>query len=263
MVDKIGICILTFSKNDVIIVSNDTFLKGFVMCKAVEVSVLKKKLPELLPKLFLFSALSPDLISEISGSVNFEAFEFEAGENIFTPDDFSKKIGFVISGECVVEKSKPDGSSLPLNTLLVGDSFGILTLFSSSRQFPTVIKSKKRSKVLFISGEDVIALIRGYYQISLAIISFMSGRIEFLNKKIATFSADTVEEKLATHILNVYRASSEDHIVLNFSQTAKVLNAGRASIYRAAEALAEMSLIKLENKKIYITDLEGLERISQ
>ena len=91
----------------------------------------------------------------------------------------------------------------------------------------------------------------------------MSGRIEFLNKKIATFSADTVEEKLATHILNVYRASSEDHIVLNFSQTAKVLNAGRASIYRAAEALAEMSLIKLENKKIYITDLEGLERISQ
>ena len=161
-----------------------------------------------------------------------------------------------------MEKQKPDGTTLPLNVLSTGDSFGILTLFSVAEHFPTLIKTKKRSKILFINGEDVVALVKKYYQISIAIISFMSGRIEFLNRKIATFCADSVEEKLATYILSEVKSLNEDSIVLNLSQTAKVLNYGRASIYRAIEILEKMNLIKFENKKIYITDRIGLERIT-
>ena len=91
----------------------------------------------------------------------------------------------------------------------------------------------------------------------------MSDRIEFLNKKIATFSADSVEEKFASFILSEVKRTNSMNFTLNLSKTAMSLNAGRASIYRAIEALEKLSLIKFENKKIYISDLEGLERITQ
>lgn len=232
------------------------------MSKKIETSVFQKKLSPFLKKIFLFRDLSEATIEEISRTVNLEVVEFEAGENIYTPEDFSKKVGVVMSGECLVQMQKPDGSAIPLNSLGDGDCFGILTLFSSSPNFPTVIKSKKRSKVIFISRDDILKLVKDHYQISLAIISFMSGRIEFLNKKISTFCADTVVEKLTTYILSQYKTSSDEYIVLNFSQTAKILNVGRASIYRAVEALEKMALIKVENKKIYISNLKGLERIT-
>ena len=84
-----------------------------------------------------------------------------------------------------------------------------------------------------------------------------------LNKKIATFSADSVEEKFAFYILSEYQRTASLSFSLNLSKVAKTLNAGRASVYRAIDHLKSLSLIAFENKKIYISDLEGLERISQ
>ena len=49
----------------------------------------------------------------------------------------------------------------------------------------------------------------------------------------------------------------------NLTKIAKILNAGRASVYRAIDALEKLELIRFENKKIYISDLKGLERITK
>ena len=102
-----------------------------------------------------------------------------------------------------------------------------------------------------------------YPEISLSIISFMSSRIDFLNKKVATFSADSVEEKLAFFLLTEAKEAENAYFSLNLSKLAKTLNTGRASIYRAIDSLVKLSLIKFENKKIYISDLKGLERITK
>ena len=222
-----------------------------------------KDVESILSDFFIFKDLQCDKLKKISKTIEIEIFEFEANENIYTPNDFKNKVGFVISGECSVEKEKSDGTSIPLNKLTKGDPFGILAVFSKSERFPTLIKAKKRSRIMFISKDTVISLIKEYPEISLAIISFMSDRIEFLNKKVATFSADSVEEKFIFYILGEHKLSGMQSFPLNLSKTAKTLNAGRASIYRAIEALEKLSLIKFENKKIYITDLEGLERTTQ
>ena len=223
----------------------------------------KNKLVPFLSELFLFKNTSFDVLNKIAAKHEFQIFEFESGENIYTPDDFSKKVGFVYSGECVVEKQKSDGNSVPLNLLRKNDSFGIMTVFSSSNKFPTYVKAKKQSRIVFIEGEVIVSLIKEYSEIALSVIEFMSNRIEFLNSKIATFSADSVEEKLALYILREYENQSSDKIKLNLSKTAELLNAGRASIYRAINSLEELKLIKFENKKIFIIDPNGLERITQ
>ena len=233
------------------------------MSKKIDRTDLKKEILPFLSRVFLFKGLNEERLKDLCPTLNFEIYEFEANENIYTPTDFSNKVGFVISGECHVEKIKADSGTVPLNKLISGDSFGIITVFSDSERFPTLVKAKKKTKVMFFDGSEVVSLCEKYYEISLSVIKFLSAKIEFLNKKIATFSADSVEEKFAFFLTEESKRYDSDSFTLNLSKTAKVLNAGRASVYRAIEALEELSLIKFENKKIYITDLKGLERITQ
>jgi len=214
-------------------------------------------------ELFLFKELSKCEIRRIITDNDIEVCEFDSNEKIYAPNDFKTKVGFIISGECSVEKLKPDGSSFPLNKLIKGDSFGILAVFSENECFPTLVKALKPSKVMFFSKEMIVSLIKEYHEVSLAIISFMSNRIEFLNKKVATFSADSVEEKFAFYILSESKRTDSMSFSLNLTKTAKALNAGRASIYRAIDALEKLGIITFENKKIYITDLKSLERITK
>lgn len=212
---------------------------------------------------FIFSNASEDEIESLLQIITVEKKEYACGEIIYSPESFEKKVGFVITGECVVERMRNEGENLPLNTLKFGDSFGIMTLFSYEEHFPTLVRSKKPSEIAFITKNDVLKLIEKSSLISINIINFMSGRISFLNDKISTFSSDTVEQKFANYLLNEAKSINSFCFVLNRKKTAETINIGRASLYRAIETFEKEGLIKFENKKIYITDPCGLERISK
>ena len=218
---------------------------GVKMSKKVN----KNNCESFLSELFLFNKLTESEVKTLLSDIEVEVFEFQQGETIYSPEDFKTKVGFIISGECSVEKEKHDGTNIPLNTLRKGDSFGILAVFSENERFPTVIKAKKHSEVVFFDKDTICFLIKKYPEISMSIITFMSDKIEFLNKKIATFSADSVEEKFAFYILSEYQRTASLSFSLNLSKVAKTLNAGRASVYRAIDHLKSLSLITFENKK--------------
>lgn len=168
----------------------------------------------------------------------------------------------MISGEFEVCRIKHDGGRVKLNTLSRGQSFGISTIFSEE-DFPTVIYAIRRAEVVFITRDELLALIDAIPAIALNIIKFQNDRIAFLNKKIETFSAGSVEEKLACHIFSEYKKCGEHELPLNRMKTAEKLGVGRASLYRALDSLVESGIIKLETKKIYIIDPIGLERMTK
>lgn len=168
----------------------------------------------------------------------------------------------MISGECEVCRIKHDGGRVKLNTLSRGQSFGISTIFSEE-DFPTVIYAIRRAEVVFITRDELLTLIDAIPAIALNIIKFQNDRIAFLNKKIETFSAGSVEEKLACYIFSEYKKCGEHELPLNRMKTAEKLGVGRASLYRALDSLVESGIIKLETKKIYIIDPIGLERMTK
>lgn len=191
-----------------------------------------------------------------------ETITFEKGAVIYSPTSYERNIGFVISGECEIYRIKHDGGRVKLNTLLRGQSFGISTIFSDE-DFPTVIYAARRAEVTFITREELMALIDEMPEIALNIIKFQNDRITFLNKKIETFSAGSVEEKLACYIFAEYKKCGDCELPLNRMKTADALGVGRASLYRALDSLVESCIIKLETKKIYIIDPIGLERMTK
>lgn len=209
---------------------------------------------------FLFKEVDERDITALLNSVSQEERSYRRAELIFSPDDFERKLGFVLSGECTVGRLS-GGSFVPLNTLHAGDSFGILSVFSVRDEFPTLIKAKSACTVLFFSAEATRSLVQSNPTVSMNVIEFLARKISFLNDKIAAFSGGSVEAKLAGYILELKKKHDSLTFDFNKKKSAEALNCGRASLYRAIASLEEGGYVSFESKKIIINDPKGLERI--
>ena len=206
---------------------------------------------------FLFSGIEERIIAELVGGSTIVK-KFEKGELIYSNDSEEKMIGFVKCGECVVTDAL---GRVPINTLTTHASFGITAVFSDE-DFPTYIYAKKVCTVLFFKKEDLFRMMSILPDISKNIIAFLVNRITFLNKKISTFCADSVEKKLAAHLMDK-RKTFGDSFELNLKQTADEISSGRASLYRALASLESEQIIYRNAKKITVINVAELERITK
>ena len=222
---------------------------------------LTKKL-DFYSKLFIFYGLTNfEIESCISLTAPFFR-EFSRGEIIYSKESDEKMIGFVFSGKCEVYRGT-EGKVVSLNILDSGCSFGIASLFSEDNSFPTRVRAISKCSVMFMTRGDIFKLIEYNYKISFNIMRFLTDRICFLNNKIATFSSQNVEKKLANYILSEYCRQKKTEIPFNCKKSAEAISAGRASLYRAIDCLVREGVIAFESKRINIIDLEGLERITK
>ena len=210
---------------------------------------------------FLFQNVDDEALEKILKDYPPKVVSYKRGEIVYSSAS-EGLVGFVFDGQCEVRRTKPDGSRTVLNVLSERDSFGILSVFSGE-EFPTQIFAIKNCEILCFSDEQIKHFVNNNLQISSNLISFLVGRVNFLNKKIATFSGTRVEDRLAAFLLCQADTYHSNSFPIHYLNTAEEINAGRASVYRALDSLEESGLITIDNKKIYIKDLEGLERITK
>lgn len=218
---------------------------------------------DFLCNIFLFKNMPPEQVYKIADSCEFTARDFKKGDVIYSPENFENELGFVVSGECTVCRIRNNGQPLPLNVLHSFDAFGVTAVFSSEEEFPTVIYAKKATKVVFISKQGLIDIINNNPCVAMNVISFLTNRIEFLNKKIATLSSCGSDERLARLLLAESEKHAGEPFILNCKSAAEGLGIGRASLYRGIKSLTEGGYIEYVDKKIYIKDPKGLEGISK
>ncbi|MBO5945180.1 MAG: Crp/Fnr family transcriptional regulator, partial [Clostridia bacterium] len=171
---------------------------------------------DVLKNLFLFEGLENTVLSKIEKELEWTVRAYPAGQDIYSPEEFKHEIGFVLDGECAVERIKNEGR-MQLNILKKYASFGVLAAFLCDEEFPTAVRAKKASVILFITRDQLQALIKSCPEISLKIINFMGERISFLNKKIATFSSDNVEQKISYHLVNLSNQSNLTELKNNYT----------------------------------------------
>ena len=211
---------------------------------------------------FLFKNIRQEVLDELLKDIPTEEKKYSKGDIIYSPRDFEKKIGFVYHGECSVSRQS-GGSLVPLNVIKEYDSFGIVAVFSKREDFPTIVTAKTACSILFFTKDSIRSLVERNSQISINVIEFLTAKIDFLNDKVAAFSGGCVEEKLASYLLGLQRKHDSLEFDFNKKKSAEALNCGRASLYRAIGALESGGYISVDNKKITIIDLNGLERISK
>ncbi len=211
-------------------------------------------------KTFIFKGIGKNEIIQLLTRVKFDIRSFERGDVIYSKESPAYEIGFVLSGACEVQHVHLDGVITPLNRLAAGGTFGIISVLNNGQDFPTHIVAKSKAEIAFLDKEDFIHLIRSSPDIALNVAEFLAGRVSFLNEKVSAFSAKSCEEKLTSSILSTAKSLGRLEFPFNRKRTAESISCGRASLYRAMESLKTRGLIDFDNKKIYIKDLNSLER---
>ena len=215
---------------------------------------------QLIQECFLFRGIPEEELRLLLGEAKAETRSYKRGELIYSSEHEERTVGIVAAGECEVLRKRQDGGPVVLNLLGRGDSFGILSVISEE-PFPTSVYATKGCEILFFTDSEIKHFLEVSPKVSKNLISFLADRINFLNRRIATFSGNRVEDRLAAYLIAQSQAAGTSSLPFSHGRCAEQINAGRASVYRAVAALEADRLISVANKTVNIIDSEGLERM--
>ncbi len=214
---------------------------------------LTKKEKALLQEAFLFGGLSEEEKGAAIASLSFERHSFPAGEKLVSFGETFPYLGFLVTGALSVRQ--PGQKQVLYNRLAPGDLFGVACLFSPDEGFPTEVVALKTSSLLFIPEAAIGALLSAYPRVAKNYITFLSGRIRFLNSKLNALAGRSTEEKVAAFLIGGRGRS------LSKSALSSALGLGRASLYRALDRFRENGWIREEKGEIILLDEGALTKL--
>lgn len=188
---------------------------------------LSKSQRELLRSFFLFRNLSEEEFDKAAAKLQLR--EFDKSQPIYTRHSFQSSLAIVLSGEAAVYK---DSRTL-LNMLWPGSCFGAAALFAPAEEYVTTVIAVRASTLALLPAESFTELLREFPDMALEYIAFLSDRIQFLNKKIESFTMDSAEEAVWSWLISRADESGRLRVSGGYSRLARELSIGRASLYRA------------------------------
>lgn len=215
-----------------------------------------KELLTLLAEHPLFKDASPLLLQQNLNKESLTEQSFLPGTEIYSSDSGEILVGILLNGTAQVCFEHGNEQAL-LKTMHAGDMFGIANLYAEEEPFPTRIMAIDPCHVLLIKGDAIKKTIESDPDLLRNYLRFQSKKIVFLNRKIMTLTAGSAEKKLAVYLLE---HEQEGRVVLpcSMSELARLLNVGRASLYRALDMLEEHGMIQKNAKDIHILNRSKL-----
>lgn len=177
----------------------------------------------------------------------------------------SSCIGILLSGRCAIYSSQQSKKML-IRFVFPGEAVGVASLFATHRP-ETYITACNDSGAWFllISREELEELFATQHGniIRNNLLSFLSNRVSFLNSRLACISGGSAERKLAIFLNSAIDAtnSCEFDIGMSMKSLATALNIGRASLYRAFDALECSNVLKRSGTSVKVFDREHLINI--
>ncbi|MBO4367502.1 MAG: Crp/Fnr family transcriptional regulator [Clostridia bacterium] len=153
-----------------------------------------------------------------------------------------------------------DEHSASLNTLRPGSVFGAATLFGGNGGV-SVIRAVRNSLLIALDQKLMTDLVRQSKEFALNYVCFLSDRIRFLNRRIASFTAGSADRKLARYLLSLMDGSGRISLKMSMLRLSSALDMSRASLYRSFESLEEAGLIDRNGRDILITNPQKLTNL--
>lgn len=169
----------------------------------------------------------------------------EKGAVLYTPQQFQRCLGFVLSGKVRVTRGE-----LFVNVLEPGDWFGAAALFNEREDYPSTLTAQTDCEVLFLAQETVAELMERWPRAGVNYVHYLSGRICFLSDRLNSLAAGSAEDKVEQFLR---RSADPDGIVcVPATEVAQALGLGRASVYRAFDRLEERGILTRDHKKFIL-----------
>ncbi len=162
----------------------------------------------------------------------------------------SGQLGILLGGSAKIYNA--DGNVV-LRELSVSGVFGSASMFGAG-EYTGCILAVTPVQVLYLTEHVFRKILLQYPAVSMNYITFLSGRIRFLNGKIHGFTAGSAEDTLLRfcHSIGAHRGPVE--LPCSMRELAARLNIGRSSLYRAIDALTENGILHKQDHTIFIKE---------
>jgi CRP-like cAMP-binding protein len=229
----------------------------------MDLATLKRGELQFIENCFLFKGTDQAFLNRALGDARCRLIEAKRGAVVFDVHDYRNSLGFILAGR--IEVTKPSSSRYVMNTLEKGSLFGSADLYDEGADVVTVLTASAGCRIVFFPRGLLESLMREDSGIAFNYIRFLTGRLRFLNEKILGLVAESAVASL-NHYLAVNAEPDGDRRIVRLSGSvsalAEQLNIGRASLYRAFDALERDGLIRRSGKEIEIVDSAGLTDIN-
>lgn len=196
----------------------------------------------------LFAGMNKEQLHTIANELD-APFTFNRGDSIYRSDTFRRAIGLIVSGSVTVHTPEDGNHSLMMNRLGAGCMFGVAALYDSSDTYVTHIVAEEKTSILFLSQETVSSLLVKFPLLAENYIRFLSGRIRFLNRKLAVVTTGGAEHRLYQYLLTHQDERGTVTLPPSMVELAHTLNIGRSSLYRALDALLDAGVLEREDRQ--------------
>ena len=195
--------------------------------------------------LFLFDGLSEKEKKEIVASLD-NRICYKKGEAVYNADCFENALGIILEGT-----AEAVSDSVTERSFGEGDVFGAASMFGAGEKYISKIVTKTSCTILFIGQDKLGEIFKKYPAVSLNYITFLSGRIRFLNQKIKLYTCKGAAQKLYLFL----RSNADENNIVKISDMkslARMTSIGRTSLYRAMDELTENGLVERNNQIIRV-----------
>ena len=200
---------------------------------------------------FLFDGMPAEQLDALLGGLP-PPERFRRGARLYSRRRFRRALGIVLSGTVRVFRDEGGGRRVVMNQLGPAGVFGAAALFGDEAEYVTEIEAAEDCVVQFIGQEQMADLMRRDYRIAENYIRFLTGRIRFLNRRIAGFTGGQADERLSAYLLAHRGPDGLVKLPGSMVELAQTLNIARSSLYRSLDALEAAGKIRREGRKVFI-----------
>lgn len=214
---------------------------------------------ELLGQIQYFAGLSP---SELESVKRFVAFEkkIEKGEILLFEGDRSDYMYFIISGAVKVYKKSIDGKEQILNVASNGETLNDVSTFDGGGAATDMLAMTPVHLYVVRKG-DMETLFSKYPKVARNVARVLAGKVRRDSSLVEVLSFDQVISRLARLILKQAAAGRGSLPLFTQQDLAAMVGSSRVVVNRSLRTMEEKGAIRMERRRIVITDEEILKKL--
>ncbi len=215
--------------------------------------------PTVLAQMSYFAGLSPDELEEVRKYIAFEK-RIEKGHIFLFEGDQSEYMYLIISGAVKIYKRSINGKEQILNIASRGESLNDVSAFDGGGCAMDML-AMTPVRLYAIRKEDIKSLFTKYPRVALNVAGVLAGKVRRDSSLVEVLSFDQVISRLARLILKQSQAGEGLLPLFTQQDLAAMVGTSRVVVNRSLRAMEEKKAIRLERRRIVITDEEALKNM--
>jgi CRP/FNR family cyclic AMP-dependent transcriptional regulator len=209
-----------------------------------------------LAKISYFTGLTSDELEEVTKYIT-HIKTIEKGQVLLLEGDHSEYMYFIISGAVKVYKRSENGKEQILNIATTGETLNDVSTFDGGECAMDML-AMTPVRLYAIKKEDMKILFEKCPRVALNVAGVLAAKVRRDSSLVEVLSFDLVISRLARLILK--QSEAEGGLLPLFTQQdlAAMVGTSRVVVNRSLRAMEEKGAIRLERRRIVITDEQVL-----